>query len=101
MLGFASIDVLQEQQQPKEKNEYCICRSWAYRGQVLVLNEHGFVPRNWADIEVGDVVKVMHDEFAPADIVVLSTSGDGGNFYVETSNLDGETNLKVRVSWWC
>lgn len=32
----------------------------------------------------------------PADIVILSTSDADGICYVETKNLDGETNLKVR-----
>ena len=34
----------------------------------------------------------------PADIVVLSTSDPEGMCYLETKNLDGETNLKPRKS---
>ena len=35
------------------------------------------------------------EEF-PADLLLLSTSKDSGMCYVETSNLDGETSLKIR-----
>jgi phospholipid-translocating ATPase len=47
-------------------------------------------------LEVGDVVLLRDDEQVPADIVILSTSDADGICYVETKNLDGETNLKVR-----
>lgn len=50
----------------------------------------------WKDIRVGDIVKIMNNESIPADIVVLSTSSQQGICYVETKNLDGETNLKIR-----
>jgi magnesium-transporting ATPase (P-type) len=31
----------------------------------------------------------------PADLVLLSTSNEAGIAYLETANLDGESNLKV------
>lgn len=52
----------------------------------------------WKKLEVGDIVLLREDEQVPADIVVLNTSDPDGNAYVETKNLDGETNLKVRKS---
>ncbi|SPO45746.1 related to DNF2 - Non-essential P-type ATPase [Moesziomyces antarcticus] len=52
----------------------------------------------WKKLEVGDVVLLREDEQVPADIVVLNSSDPDGNAYVETKNLDGETNLKVRKS---
>lgn len=54
----------------------------------------GFKP--WQKIRVGDVVKVEKDQFFPADFLLLSSSYDDGICYVETMNLDGETNLKVK-----
>jgi hypothetical protein len=37
----------------------------------------------------------------PADIIVLATSDPDGNCYLETKNLDGETNLKVCFFFLC
>ncbi|EFO26770.1 hypothetical protein LOAG_01717 [Loa loa] len=51
---------------------------------------------HWAQLKVGQVVKIMKNEFIPADIILLSSSEPAGVAYIETSNLDGETNLKIR-----
>lgn len=50
----------------------------------------------WRDLAVGDVVKVQNNNFFPADLVLLSSSEPQGISFIETSNLDGETNLKIR-----
>lgn len=50
----------------------------------------------WKNIRCGDIVKVFENEEVPSDMVVLSTSDSDGACYIETKNLDGETNLKVR-----
>ncbi|KAL5521166.1 hypothetical protein ACEPAG_9088 [Sanghuangporus baumii] len=52
----------------------------------------------WKKLEVGDIVLLRDNDQIPADIVVLSTSEEEGLCYVETKNLDGETNLKPRRS---
>lgn len=58
-----------------------------------------FKATNCEDIEPGDIVQVMEDEQTPADLVILATDHDEeGLCYVETMNLDGETNLKPRRS---
>ena len=43
------------------------------------------------------MVVVVRDrcEF-PADIVCIASADDEGKCYVETANIDGETNLKLR-----
>lgn len=56
----------------------------------------GYKP--WQKLRVGDIVKVEKDQFFPADLLLLSSSYDDGICYVETMNLDGETNLKVKRS---
>ncbi|WVQ83909.1 hypothetical protein IAT38_006053 [Cryptococcus sp. DSM 104549] len=50
----------------------------------------------WEDLKVGDVVKIYENEQFPADIVICSTSEEEDVAYIETKNLDGETNLKSR-----
>ncbi|KAI9748069.1 MAG: c-5 sterol desaturase, partial [Chaenotheca gracillima] len=60
-----------------------------------------FKKDRWKSVEVGDFVRVYNDDQIPADIVVLSTSDPDGACYVETKNLDGETNLKVRQALHC
>lgn len=50
----------------------------------------------WKDVRVGDVVKLVRDEAAPADLVVLHANGMNDVAYVETMALDGETNLKSK-----
>lgn len=50
----------------------------------------------WRDLKVGAVVKVEKEEFFPADLILLSSSYDEAICYVETTNLDGETNLKLK-----
>jgi phospholipid-translocating ATPase len=50
----------------------------------------------WKNVQVGDFVRIYNEEQIPADVVILSTSDPDGACYVETKNLDGETNLKVR-----
>ncbi|KAH9928461.1 phospholipid-translocating P-type ATPase [Epithele typhae] len=50
----------------------------------------------WEDLRVGDIVKIDEDEPFPADILICSTSEEENVAFVETKNLDGETNLKSR-----
>ncbi|XP_022137399.1 putative phospholipid-transporting ATPase 9 [Momordica charantia] len=60
------------------------------------LRDGEFVESKWMDLKVGDVVKVEKDEFFPADLILLSSSYEEAICYVETMNLDGETNLKLK-----
>ncbi|KAI8618854.1 hypothetical protein BC830DRAFT_1165860 [Chytriomyces sp. MP71] len=50
------------------------------------------------NVRVGDIIQIQDREFVPVDMVVLSSSNPDGVCFVETSNLDGETNLKQRQS---
>ncbi|XP_022777023.1 putative phospholipid-transporting ATPase 9 [Durio zibethinus] len=50
----------------------------------------------WKNLRVGDIVKVEKDEFFPTDLVLLASSYEDAVCYVETMNLDGETNLKLK-----
>lgn len=59
---------------------------------------HTFHETRWKNLRVGDIVKVYKDDYFPADLLLLSSSYEDGICYVETMNLDGETNLKLKHS---
>jgi len=68
--------------------------------QAYVYSRHSkeFEPRHWQDVRVGQVVRINCDEFFPADILLAQSSDGKGVCYVETKNLDGETNLKHKMA---
>ena len=49
----------------------------------------------WKDVKQGDILQVDKDESFPADILFLHSKTDV--IFVDTMNLDGETNLKPKV----
>ncbi|BGP13940.1 hypothetical protein JCM10213_005524 [Rhodosporidiobolus nylandii] len=55
-----------------------------------------WVKESWEDLRVGDFVRLHGDESVPADLIICATSEEENVCYVETKNLDGETNLKSR-----
>ncbi|KAH9942242.1 phospholipid-translocating P-type ATPase [Epithele typhae] len=62
-----------------------------------VLQSDGtFADKKWKDIMVGDVIRMESDDFIPADVLLIASSEPEGFCYIETSNLDGETNLKIK-----
>jgi magnesium-transporting ATPase (P-type) len=67
---------------------------------VLVWNSalHHWENRLWAAVRVGDLVLQRDGEQFCADIVLLQTAAELGVCTIETSNLDGETNLKFKTA---
>ena len=52
----------------------------------------------WQSIRPGEILVLEEDEPVPCDLLLLNTSTSESNCLIETSNLDGETNLKVKNS---
>ncbi|OTB08308.1 hypothetical protein M426DRAFT_52148 [Hypoxylon sp. CI-4A] len=69
--------------------------------EVQPTGKARFHKDHWKNLQVGDFVRLYNDDELPADIIVLATSDADGACYVETKNLDGETNLKVRQALRC
>lgn len=53
-----------------------------------------FVGAKWCELHCGDIVWTSADEAFPADLLLLAAAG--GQAFISTVNLDGETNLKER-----
>jgi len=51
----------------------------------------------WDAVKVGDLLKISEKDALPADIALVATSSPDGLAHIETKQLDGESNLKVKV----
>lgn len=62
-----------------------------------MLKDGKLVQIKTSQITVGDIIRISKDSEIPADMILLTSSFKEDRIcYVETSNLDGETNLKTR-----
>jgi phospholipid-transporting ATPase len=70
--------------------------------QAFQVDHHtkigGWVGAKWKELKMGQIVKITKDSECPADVLLLYSSDEKGVVYVDTMNLDGETNLKEKSS---
>ncbi|KFP37679.1 putative phospholipid-transporting ATPase IB, partial [Chlamydotis macqueenii] len=64
--------------------------------KTIVLRNGMWQNIMWKEVAVGDIVKVTNGQHLPADMIIISSSEPQAMCYIETANLDGETNLKIR-----
>jgi phospholipid-transporting ATPase len=62
----------------------------------LLQPDGSVVDVSWTDVRVGDLVVVRDDELFPADLLCLHSALPDRVCFIRTTNLDGETNLKIR-----
>ena len=70
----------------------------ANRRKVVRLTRLGHETVASERLQCGDVVRVEEGEEFAADLVLLQSSDGRGGCYIQTANLDGETNLKQRTA---
>ncbi|RUS74359.1 hypothetical protein EGW08_017882 [Elysia chlorotica] len=64
--------------------------------RVYSQEERRYVKKEWSKISPGDFIHLSCNEIIPADILFIHSSDRQGICHIETSNLDGENNLKQR-----
>lgn len=64
--------------------------------EVYNLQQQKFISTRWRDLKVGDVIKIKDGENVPVDMILVKSSDKQRVCYIETKNLDGETNLKEK-----
>ncbi|KAI8010568.1 Phospholipid-transporting ATPase 2 [Camellia lanceoleosa] len=65
--------------------------------QVWIVNQGIRKHIQAQDIRVGNIVWLRENDEVPCDVVLIGASDPQGLCYVETTALDGETDLKTRV----
>ena len=66
--------------------------------EVIVFRDKKFIKSISKTLKTGEIVLVYENHNIPADMILIDTGYGEGTCYVETSSLDGEKNLKLKVA---
>lgn len=80
-----------------EYNRWKRDRELNYQKYTLIT-EFGPTQINSKDLRVGHIISVHSGERIPADLIILQTSDSIGTTFIKTTQLDGETDWKLRRS---
>ena len=66
--------------------------------EVIVFRNHRFIKSISKTLRNGEIILIYENENIPADIILIDTGSGEGTCYVETSSLDGEKALKLKIA---
>ena len=69
--------------------------------EVIVFRNNRFIKSISQTLKHGEIILVYENHSIPADMIVIDSGFKDGTCYVETSSLDGEKNLKLKVANKC
>ena len=64
---------------------------------VRVFHNNSWVQMKNREVQVASAILIKENEPVPADILLIDSSNVAGICFIETSNLDGEANLKTKM----
>ena len=65
---------------------------------IVLFSEGKWLDDKSFRIRPGDLLKVKENEESPCDLLIIKSSDETGYLFIDTKNLDGETNLKEKCS---
>ena len=66
--------------------------------EVIVYRDNKFTKAPSKSLKHGEIILINKNRNIPADMILIDTGFRDGTCYVETSSLDGEKNLKLKVA---
>ena len=66
--------------------------------EIIVFKDGKFIKSYSAKINIGELIIVNENKQIPCDLIIIDSNLNDGMAYVETSSLDGEKNLKPKIS---
>ena len=66
--------------------------------EVIVYRDKKFIKTPSKSLKHGEIILIYENRKIPADMILIDTGFSDGTCYVETSSLDGEKNLKLKVA---
>ena len=64
----------------------------------LIFSDKSWKKEKCFKITPGNIIKIKEDEECSCDILIIKSSHSNGYLYVDTKNLDGESNLKEKYT---